>query len=272
MIHLHQTYEILTGGFYTENCSWNKKRTEIDNCFKIYQLTEGEVYICNEEQEFILEKDRIYFINGSKFSHQYCRQSFSTHWLHFIPKDLVVYQGLLSLPLIVDLSDEKNGQFHRMFDTERLQSLNFTSYQEYTLELLKAQTFIQSSVIALLEKYPLENNKHIPDTQRVQPAIQYINDHFTEPIRLEQLANLCCMSPNYFHKIFTQTLNSTPANYITLLRMNTALQQLINNKCTIKEIAYELGFTDDAYFSRVFKKYYGITPGDYKQKRKEILF
>ncbi len=54
--------------------------------------------------------------------------------------------------------------------------------------------------------------------------------------------------------------------------MNTSLQQIINNKFTIKDIAYELGFTDDAYFSRVFKKYYGITPGDYKQKRKEILF
>ncbi len=92
-----------------------------------------------------------------------------------------------------------------------------------------------------------------------------------EPIRLEQLAEQCCMSPNYFHKIFTQTLNTTPLNYISLLRMNTALQMLINDEFTIKEIAYQLGYSDDAYFIRVFRKYYGVTPGEYKRRRGEIL-
>ena len=64
MIYLSQTYEILTGGFYTGSVSWNKKRTEVDNCFKIYQLTEGDVRICDEKQEFTLQKDKTYFING----------------------------------------------------------------------------------------------------------------------------------------------------------------------------------------------------------------
>ena len=84
------------------------------------------------------KKTEYTLLMGVNFPINTADSHFSTHWLHFIPKDLVVYQGLLSLPLIVDLSDEKNGQFHRMFDTERLQSLNFTSYQEYTLELLKS--------------------------------------------------------------------------------------------------------------------------------------
>lgn len=269
MIHLQQTYDILTGGFYTGNYSWNKNRSEVDNCFKIYQLTEGDVYICDEQQEFYLQKDKFYFINGNKLHHQYCKQSFSTHWLHFIPKDLIVYQGLLSLPLVVDLSCEKTN--HPMPDIEQFLFHNFSSYQEYTLEALRIQTFIQSLIITLFEQYPMKKSESSDNIQRIQPAILYINKHFTELIRLKQLADQCCMSPNYFHKIFTQALNTTPSNYISLLRMNTALQLLINNKYTIKEIAYELGFTDDAYFCRVFKKYYGITPGEYKNKRGEIL-
>ncbi|WP_082150447.1 helix-turn-helix domain-containing protein [Parabacteroides goldsteinii] len=60
--------------------------------------------------------------------------------------------------------------------------------------------------------------------------------------------------------------------HIALLQMNASLQLLINDKYTIKEIAYELGFTDDAYFCRVFKKHYGIIPGDYKKRRGEVLF
>lgn len=42
MIYLNQTYELLAGGFHAGNKSWNKRHTEIDNCFKLYQLTEGK--------------------------------------------------------------------------------------------------------------------------------------------------------------------------------------------------------------------------------------
>lgn len=43
MVYLNQTYELLAGGFHAGNKSWNKRHTEIDNCFKLYQLTEGNV-------------------------------------------------------------------------------------------------------------------------------------------------------------------------------------------------------------------------------------
>ena len=49
----------------------------------------------------------MYFINGSKLSKQYCKESFSTHWIHFLPKDLMIYQGLLDLPAVVEI--ETNG-------------------------------------------------------------------------------------------------------------------------------------------------------------------
>lgn len=271
MIHLYQTYEILTGGFYTGNHLWNKNRTEVDNCFKIYQLTEGEISICNDQQVFSLQKDKIYFINGNKLLHQYCEHSFSTYWLHFIPKDLIIYQGLLSLPAVVELPYEVNKQTCLIPDIKQLQSQGTAPYYKNTIELLKTQTFIQTLIISLFEQYPLDNNEYSYNIQRLQPAVQYINKHFRETIKLQQLADICCMSPNYFHKIFTKLLNTTPNNYIARLRMNTSLQLLTCDKHTTKEIAYELGFTDDAYFCRVFKKHFGITPGDYKRRGGEIL-
>ena len=50
MLYLNQTYEFLTGGYYSGNTQWNKKHSEIDNCFKLYQLTQGEAFICDEKQ------------------------------------------------------------------------------------------------------------------------------------------------------------------------------------------------------------------------------
>lgn len=107
MIYLNQTYELLAGGFHAGNRSWNKRHTEIDNCFKLYQLTEGNVHVCSDQDDFTLEKGKMYFINGSKLSKQYCKESFSTHWIHFLPKDLMIYQGLLDLPAVVEI--ETNG-------------------------------------------------------------------------------------------------------------------------------------------------------------------
>lgn len=63
----------------------------------------------------------------------------------------------------------------------------------------------------------------------------------------------------------------TPINYLILVRLNAALHLLTDKQQTIKNIAYELGFTDDAHFCRSFKKYYGVTPGEYQKKRDFIL-
>lgn len=272
MIHLSHTIDILTGGTYTGNSTWNKKHSDIDNCFKIYRITDGTLFLSDKNEEYMLESGNLYFINGSKLATQECKHSFSTHWLHFIPKDLVIHHSLLSMPLVVNFKDMMDLIANSLAHIEILISGEPASYKEYYLESLRMQAGIQSMIVSLLEKYPWTSPQEIYSIQTIEPAILYIKDHFTEPIRLKQLADCCNISPNYFHKIFTTALKTTPAHYISLLRMNAALPLLLNNEHNIKEIAYKLGFYDDAYFSRVFKSHYGITPGEYRKKRKELLF
>lgn len=271
MLYLNQTYELLTGGTYSGNSSWNKIHTEIDNCFKIYQLTEGEAFVCDNDQTFNLQKGNLYFINGNKLQNQYCNYSFSTHWLHFIPKNLMIYQGLLSLPAVITLPAEKINFPDLMPQLEKLFTSTVSASWEYSLNVLQVQTMLQTITLELFARYPINQLSTYIDTQRIERAMNYMNQYYKEPVRLERLANLCCMSPNYFHKVFRKTLNITPANYLTLLRMNAALQLLTDKQISVKNIAYELGFTDDAHFCRSFKKYYGITPGEYQKKRKSIL-
>ncbi len=272
MIYLDQTYELLTGGYYLGNKSWNKTHSEIDNCFKLYQLTEGEAVICDETNMFQLRKNELYFINGNKLSKQYCLDNFSTYWIHFIPKDLIIYQGLVSLPLVVRLPVNNYDMAESISLLESLLFKKDLSNSHYTLSVLHLQNFLQRVTIELFSQYPLKNQYLSIETQRIEPAIKFINKNYKETIRLETLARLCNMSLNYFHKLFKQTLNITPANYQILLRMNAALQMLANKEMTIKNIAYELGFTDNAHFCKSFKMRYGITPSEYQKKRHENLF
>ncbi|MCS2893316.1 AraC family transcriptional regulator [Parabacteroides faecis] len=272
MIHLNHTIDVLTGGTYSGNSSWNKKHSDIDNCFKLYQITDGELFLTDENGEFLLESGNLYFINGSKLVSQQCRKSFSTHWLHFIPKDIILHHSLLAMPLVVNFADTLEMVAGSLPHIEILISSAHTSGREYLLESLRMQTGIQAMIVSLLEQHSWTSPREIYSIHTIEPAISYIKEHFTEPIRLKQLADCCNISPNYFHKIFSKALQTTPANYISLLRMNAALPLLLNNEYNIKEIAYRLGFYDDAYFSRVFKNHYGITPGEYRKRRKELLF
>lgn len=271
MVYLNQTYELLTGGYYSGNISWNKQRSEIDNCFKLYQITDGEVHVCNDTGDFLLQSGKLYFINGNKLGKQYCNKSFSTHWLHFMPKDLLIYQGLMSLPLVVELPVNSLSVIQYQHSMDRLLRSNEMSAWEYTLSVLQLQSYIQQVTCQLFDLYPIKELSVSEHSRRIEPAIHYINQYYKETIPLQDLAQQCCMSPNYFHKIFKQIFCITPFNYQMLLRMNSALQLLTDKEQTIKDIAFELGFTDNAHFCKTFKKFYGVTPGEYQRNKQIIL-
>lgn len=124
---------------------------------------------------------------------------------------------------------------------------------------LKLHHHIQGVIIEVLRGYDWLSNTHCREQQRIEPAVKYIEQNYTENISLKELSELCNLSPNHFHCIFTRTLHITPANYATQLRMNRALT-LISQRLSIKEISYELGYCNNAHFSRTFKQYYGFPP------------
>lgn len=272
MQYLNHTYELLTGGYYTGNISWNKIHSEIDNCFKLYLLTDGEVKIYDEAESYTLKKGNMYFINGRKLRKQSCNISFSTHWIHFIPKDLIIYQGLLSLPLVYQFPKDLFDLSFLMKDLDNLLSRNGLSSFQHSLSALRVQTMLQQITLNLFCNCTINEQFLSIDGYRIEPAVQHINKYYKESIHIETLAKLCNMSLNQFYKLFKKTLNTTPGNYQMLLKMNSALQLLDNGNLTIKSIAYELGFTDNAHFCKSFKSYYGITPGEYQKNGRNILF
>jgi AraC-like DNA-binding protein len=272
MLHLDYTIDIHTGGSYSGNFSWNKKKSDIDNCFKIYHITSGNLFICDSLNEYQLQAGSFYFINGNKLSSQHCNESFSTNWLHFSPKKIIIQQQLRSMPLITPLKMEANVD-HSIFNEigMLLNHQKEVSYTSYCFKTLALQHFVQSAILEILMQSNMEQTYKDFNTNNIDPAIQYIDEHYTEQIKLDYLASICCMSVSYFHRTFTQILHTTPINYITRLRMNAVLP-LLQNETSIKEIAYLLGYCNDAYFSRVFKSYYGIPPGDYKKNGGQLLF
>jgi AraC-like DNA-binding protein len=99
----------------------------------------------------------------------------------------------------------------------------------------------------------------------VQEAVNYINNNITTDISLEALAELTCFSPYHFHRMFLLYTGEAPMEYIRRLRLRKASRELLMGQSGIVEIALKYRFESQDGFCRAFKKYYGITPGDYRK-------
>lgn len=96
-------------------------------------------------------------------------------------------------------------------------------------------------------------------------AKEYIKANFAKPITLEDISREINVSPQYFSKLFKEETGENFIDYLTGIRIKIAKDLLESNDVSIKEICYNIGYSDPNYFSRIFKKTVGVTPTEYKE-------
>lgn len=99
---------------------------------------------------------------------------------------------------------------------------------------------------------------------RLHAVLQYIDQNLHTKLSLEKLAGLCNLHPTYLSDLFVHLVGSRPIPYINRKRIEQAQLVLVATNQPIKHIAYDLGFSDPNYFSRLFKKLIGCSPAAYR--------
>ncbi|MDF2713896.1 MAG: AraC family transcriptional regulator [Paenibacillus sp.] len=96
-------------------------------------------------------------------------------------------------------------------------------------------------------------------------SLDYIKNHYAEPLEREELADIASMSVSYFSIMFKRVAGCTPTQYITKIRLDKAKQLLQCSELRVAEVAREVGFQDPLYFTRVFRNHAGMSPCDYRK-------
>ena len=99
----------------------------------------------------------------------------------------------------------------------------------------------------------------------IRLAKAYIDEHYSETVTLEDTAAKVGLSSSYFSTSFKKFEKRTFSEYLTSVRMEAAKELLATTRKTNYEIALSVGYTDDKYFCKVFKKEVGIRPGEYRK-------
>lgn len=119
--------------------------------------------------------------------------------------------------------------------------------------------------IILRERFK-ENNAGGQYTS-VKRAIDYIKKNFQKPLTLVDVAKEVNLEPNYFSSIFSKKLKTTFKSFLNEVRLNNAVKELKNSEKSILDICYSSGYGSISNFNRMFKKRYGMSPREYRQKQ-----
>ena len=143
---------------------------------------------------------------------------------------------------------------------EKLESIiRIVTYSTYYIaDCIKNKKWLEMKNTVSKVKIELSNSK-------IAPIIKYINEHINENVSLSLGANLCNMSQSQFSRTFKKETGKTFKEYILLKKIEQAKFYIKTTDKSFSEISDFLGFEDSSYFTKLFKKYEGIPPKEYKK-------
>ena len=89
-------------------------------------------------------------------------------------------------------------------------------------------------------------------------------EHYAETVRIETLANIASISASNFYSVFKKQMGISPIAYLNHYRLSVAADMLTDSRIAVSEIGYAVGIADPLYFSKLFKKTYGMSPKKYR--------
>lgn len=254
-------------GFYPHALGHYRRRDKGSKQHILIYCYEGEGwYSIDKERNTVKAND--FFIIEAGTPHIYGSSHtnpWSIYWFHFTGSLSTLFDSLFNCTTSIDDSPNARYEDRLQLFEEIFQNLEMG----YSIENLQYSTICLWHLLGSFRYIPQFREVNKPKaTDTIQKVISYMKANLTQRLSLEDLADSVNYSPSYLGTMFTQKTGITPLDYFNHLKIQRACQELDFTDMKVKEIAYELGFSDQYYFSKVFTKYMGITPSEYKKKKK----
>lgn len=234
----------------------------IRNNYVLHYILKGEgtLYLDSKEfqikegQAFITPPNLIAYYEGSPFN------PWSYIWIHF--------NGQKATELLYLAGITKN---HPLF----IPKVYPTDLESCILDILhhNAEEYACIGNLYRIFQYMIKFTAREPKVQEVDTnlryikmTIDYISRKYSEPIKVQAIADYCGLDRSYLSKLFKNATSYSPQEYLIFFRINKAKHLLKESDTPIQHVAYSVGYQDPFAFSKIFKKETGYSPSQYRDK------
>ena len=231
---------------------------------RLYYFRSGTGTVEIDNVPLIFEREQILLIPAKtqvSLGRGLTTETYTAYWTQF---DACLGNAslfdVIPVPRLISVQDPANvcACFERILSAEE--------NKENSTSVLRQKAAILELIAFLMEQRDEEKSVTTPSV--LQTSLDYIEHHLQEHLTIEELSQIEGLSTDQYTKAFRTETGVSPGRYIRQKRLDLAKISLLKEDQSIKEIASQIGYQDESYFTRSFKKYVGKTPREY---RKETL-
>lgn len=252
-------------------------------------VTKGEFLFNVGNQEIILKEGEGLFINTQKIHNSHSLKDNSSYLFVYFHPTLIPYEkntylfkkyvspilknkNLSAIKLTNNFEESKN-----IFDIIfKLKEISNKKKFGYEMEILSNLIELWKYTVILLNN--LDNEKIVFSAndklfnERLKNIITFVEENYSKEIKLEEISKLIKLSSSECCRFFKKATNQTLNEYILFYRINKAFDEIINTDKSLAEIAYDVGFNSQSYFSKKFLEIKNTSPKEVrKQYKKKFL-
>lgn len=261
-LHIVENFHIRLIGMYSSHGGpeWSSQgQMESDFLHHIDLIISGRRQVVHNGKVIELEPGWAWYLPGCTPVERRCRETFKVYFLKFRCEWLPGVDPLLDWP------ERKPIRLGRWHESSFFKDWRFERGHEVK-NILLLQSQIQSWLAKSLPDLDCIILNHIRTHGRFKPVFDLIEDHLGADLRIETLAAALRLPVDAFSRAFARSTGLSPKAYLNRRLNQEAIKLLIRSDALIKEVADELRFADEYYFSRFFKKLNGVPPVDYRNK------
>lgn len=229
-----------------------------------FVVLDGSGRLVYEEKEYELSVGDVVFIDCRKaYSHSTDYNLWSFQWCHFYGA---------SMPAVYEKYRERGGK--PVFHADKAE--RYTDILTELYALASSSDYIRdmrineklSVLLTLLMEQSWHPEGGLLSKKRMEltEIKNYLDEHYTERISLEDLAQKFFINKYYLTRIFKEAYGFTINSYVLSRRITEAKRRLRFSEMTVDEIAAAVGMCDSSYFSRAFRKVEGVSPTEYRKQ------
>ena len=277
---------LLHTGYIVLDQRWNYENV-ISPFSRIYYITEGAAIVKHNDSIFELKPDHLYLIPAYTKSQYQCEQSMSQFYINFLDSmsggagifdvlnfnyevqatsmDKRLFEKLLEINPNISIEKPDPKEYD---NKPELLSYNFNHRQLY-YKYVETKGILGQILSRFIDPKTI-SEKQTQSWHRLSKVVHFILENLEHKITVEDLANSVHLNADYFSRLFLEIKGERPIDFINNKRLEKAQLMLNTTEYNISEIARKVGFQHVPYFTRTFKRKFGLTPGKYRKSNWKI--